>query len=127
MKETNVTKKQKLERFKEKQLNRYISSAKHQFEQKILQSAYDQLEFKERELIDKLLNQSDEDGMIELSELKKDIPGSTFKKLDRKVLLEYYDRIMALSPSNILEFSTVGLSAVFESKSPIAYYTNNRA
>jgi hypothetical protein len=131
----NYFKKQKLEKFKEKQLTRYISSAKHQFEQKILQSVYDQLDFKNRELIDKLLNQGDEDGIIELSELKKDIPGarlkyvnyaierieflrrikiprSIFRKLDRKVLLEYYDRIMALSPSNILEFSPVAKYAI---------------
>ncbi|WP_341789694.1 Tn3 family transposase [Rickettsia endosymbiont of Polydrusus tereticollis] len=83
-------------------------------------------------MIDQILEQSEQskNGIIELSELKNDIPGVRLKNVnfaldkiallkkitlpksivdlvDRKLLLKYYDRIMVLSPSNILEFSPV--------------------
>ena len=123
---------QKIEIFKDSQLDRHINSAKYQFEQQLFQSVDDYLNAEHRDLIDKVLtetNESSEDGIIELSELKKDIPGArlkhvsyaidriellskiripehVFANIDRKILLEYYDRVMALSPSNIVKFST---------------------
>jgi len=123
----------KIELFKERQLFRYIKSAKHQFEQKLFSSIYENLSANNRYLIDNVLTATENDlenGVIELSELKRDIPGarlknvdytidrinllrkikipdSIFLDIDRKVLVKYYDRIMALSPSNILEFSPV--------------------
>jgi hypothetical protein len=45
-----------------------------------------------------------------LSKIK--VPPSVFSNVDRKLLLEYYDRVMALSPSNILEFNTITKYAV---------------
>lgn len=123
----------KIEFFKDTRLARHISSAKHQFEQKFFSSIYEKLSANNRYLIDQTLIATENDlenGVIELSELKRDIPGarlknvgytidrinllrkikipeSVFVDIDRKVLLKYYDRIMALSPSNILEFSPV--------------------
>jgi hypothetical protein len=128
----------KIEAFKDSQLDRYINSAKHQFEQQLFQSVYDNLDAGHIDLVDKVLTETgenSEDGMIELSELKKDIPGARLKHvsyaidrinllskiqlpkamfadLDRKLLLEYYDRVMALHPSNILEFNITAKYAV---------------
>jgi len=128
----------KIEVFKDSQLDRYINSAKNQFEQQFFKSIYENLNADHRYLIDQVLtevNEDSEDGIIELSELKKDIPGArlknvsyaidrinllskiqlpaiVFSNVDRKLLLEYYDRVMALSPSNILEFNTIAKYAV---------------
>lgn len=128
----------KIELFKEKQLLRHIKSAKYQFEQKFFQSICDCLTTEHYYLIDQILTEKDfssEDAIIELSELKKDIPGARLKHVDyaiekinflskiklpksvldnvsRKLLLKYYDRIMALSPSNICEFSPTAKYAI---------------
>lgn len=118
--------------FKKKQLDRYVASAKHQFEQKFFEKIFKSLSQDNCYLIEQILEQSEQskNGIIELSELKNDIPGVRLKNVnfaldkiallkqitlpksivdlvDRKLLLKYYDRIMALSPSNILEFSPV--------------------
>ena len=132
----------KVEAFKEKQLQRYINSAKYQFEQKLFQSINNSFSSEDTKLIDKVLlaiEKISEDGIISLSELKNDIPGARIKhvnyaikrieliskikipksileNINRKVLVEYYDRIMDLSPSNILEFDTnakYGIMAIF--------------
>ncbi len=118
----------KIELFKRKQLERYVASAKYQFEQEFFQKIFKSLSQDNCYLIDQILEQTEQDGIIELSELKNDIPGarlknvnfaidkiallrqitlseSTIDLIDRKLLLKYYDRVMALSPSNILEFS----------------------
>ncbi len=122
----------KIELFKKKQLDRYIASAKHQFEQELFEKIFKGLSQDNRYLIDQILEQIEQSNndIIELSKLKKDIPGVRLKNVnftldkinllkqitlpesvinlvDRKLLLKYYDRIMALSPSNILEFSPV--------------------
>jgi len=132
----------KVEAFKEKQLQRHINSAKYQFEQNLFQSINNSFSFDDTKLIDKVLlaiEKTSEDGIISLSELKNDIPGARIKhvnyaikriellnkikipksileNINRKVLVGYYDRIMALSPSNILEFNTnakYGIMAIF--------------
>ena len=128
----------RIEQFKEKQLERYIIAAKNQFEQQFLQSIYDTLSSEARYLIDQTLTTISTDitnGVIELSELKRDVPGARLKNveyalakievlskvsipqatvinIDRKLLLKYYDRIMILSPSNILEFSPIAKYAI---------------
>jgi len=122
---------QKIEIFKSKKLKRYIASAKHQFEQLFFQSIFDHLSRDERNYINQVLTEDKADksnNIISLVDLKKDMPGARlkninsaikkiqqcnkiavpdelFKSVDRKLLLKYYDRIMALSPSNISEFS----------------------
>tara|TARA_B100001996_G_scaffold201784_1_gene154473 strand:+ start:186 stop:3188 length:3003 start_codon:yes stop_codon:yes gene_type:complete len=123
----------KIELFKDKQLKRYISSAKRQFEERFFHSIFENLDRDDCYYIDQMLagtgNQVGDCRIVELSELKKDIPGarlkhvnyaveritllgkvkvppSIFNQVDRKLLLQYYERIMALLPSNILEFST---------------------
>ncbi|MBT6206422.1 MAG: Tn3 family transposase, partial [Francisellaceae bacterium] len=122
---------QKLESFKDKPLKRYISSAKHQFEQLFFQNIFAQISDKNRTHIDQLLLETSTDKQsdsIVLAELKKDIPGarlknvnyaikkihslqkssinpSSFTGISRKLLLKYYDRIMALSPSEIMKYS----------------------
>jgi TnpA family transposase len=123
--------KHKIELFKDKQLKRYIQSAKYQFEQQFYDSICNILSSEDRLLIDQILTESDiaaTSKIINLAELKKDIPGARLKhvqnaidkinllskitipqavlqNIDRKLLLKYYDRIMALSPSHILEFA----------------------
>ena len=121
--------KHKIEVFKNKQLKRHIASAKQQFEQCFFKNIVADLSQSNYLLIDQLLTEdSYGEDYINLSKLKKDIPGARLKhvdhaveritllrkiklspeklnKVDRKVLLKYYDRVMALSPSNILEFS----------------------
>jgi TnpA family transposase len=125
-------KKHKIELFKDKQLKRYIQSAKYQFEQQFYNSICNVLSAEDQLVIDQILTEADNalaDKGIDLAELKKDIPGARLKHvkhaidkinllskiniapavlqdIDRKLLLKYYDRIMALSPSNILEFSS---------------------
>ncbi len=128
----------KIEIFKDSQLDRYINSAKYQYEHQFFQSIYENLNTDHRYLIDQVLTESienSEEKIIELSELKKDIlgarlknvsyaidrinllskikvPAAVFSNIDRKLLLEYYDRVMAISPSNILEFNIIGKYAV---------------
>lgn len=122
----------KIELFKKKQLDRYVASAKHQFEQELFEKIFKGLSQDSCYLIDQILEQSEQSNhvVIELAELKNDIPRARLKNVnfaiakisvlqqitlpelvidlvDRKLLLKYYDRIMALSPSNILEFSPV--------------------
>ena len=124
--------KHKIEQFSAKQLKRYIKSAQYQFEQDLFQTVVDHLSSSDYHLIDQILTedvlQPNED-IIALVELKKDIPGARLKNVNlaikkiellskislpktlctnqsRKLLVKYHDRIMALSPSNILEFST---------------------
>lgn len=123
--------KHKIEQFSAKQLKRYIKSAQYQFEQDLFQTVVDHLSSSDYHLIDQILTedvvQPNED-IIALVELKKDIPGARLKNVNlaikkiellskislpktlctnqsRKLLVKYHDRIMALSPSNILEFS----------------------
>lgn len=124
----------KVELFKRKMLERYITSSKHQFEQVFFQEVFASLTKADCYLIDQILEQTEQSkdyvsgDILTLSELKRDIPGAKLKNVDlaldkiallgkitlpelvvnsvsRKLLLKYYDRIMALSPSNILEFS----------------------
>lgn len=119
--------KHKIEIFKEKQLDRHIISAKNKFEQDLFKEICNTLSEKELFLIDSILHASDSDTSG-LSSLKKGASGtkikdvesaiirikllgkiklrsSILKRVDRKLLLKYYDRIMALFPSNILEFN----------------------
>ncbi|WP_100551500.1 Tn3 family transposase [Caedibacter taeniospiralis] len=130
-------KRHKIEQFSVKQINRYITSAQQQFEQSFFQSIFDNLTPDDCYLIDQILTTSTEkiekvkgDDIIALVDLKKDIPGARLKNVNlaikkieqlikiklskdlyinknRKLLIKYYDRIMALAPSNILEFSTI--------------------
>ena len=120
----------KLESFKIKPLERYIASARQQFEQELFQKIYKSLNTNDCYLIDQILKKPDKSGedIIELAELKNDIAGARLKNIDyaldkinllskisipthiidavnRKLLVKYYDRIMVLSPSNILEFA----------------------
>ena len=122
----------KVELFKNKSLNRHINSAQYQFEQNLFKTVYDSLDQDDFYLIDQILTENNEppnQDIIALVDLKKDIPGARLKNVNlaikkiellskislpkqlcknknRKLLVKYYDRIMALSPSNILEFST---------------------
>ena len=122
----------KTEQFAPKQLKRYITSAEYQFEQDLFQTIFDSLNLNDLYLIDQVLTENNDtpnEGIIALADLKKDIPGARLKNVNlaikkiellnkvslpgkwcknkyRRLLLKYYDRIMALSPSNILEFST---------------------
>jgi TnpA family transposase len=124
--------KNRIELFKSQQLNRYISSSEHKFEQNLFHELFDNLSKNSLLLIDQILVEHTKNTgseIIELSELKKDIPGARLKHVEsainkitllskiqisesitdnvnRKILLKYHDRIMALSPSNILEFNT---------------------
>jgi TnpA family transposase len=127
----------KIELFKAKQLERYIVSAKYQFEQKLFKKIYKSLSAGSCDLIDQILKSHDQTlkkadepkaDITELAELKNDIAGAKLKNIDyaldkikslskisipdpiidevnRKLLLKYYDRVMALHPSNILEFA----------------------
>lgn len=123
----------KIEIFKGQQLDRYISSAKHKFEQRLFQKVFECLSPENFLLIDRILLEhvsGTEPEIIALSELKKGIPGARPKNVEyaidkinqlakinfpghvienvnRKILLKYHDRIMALYPSNILEFNPV--------------------
>jgi len=122
--------KNKIEIVNTKQLESYISSAKQKFEQQFFNKIFDNLTQENLLLIDRILSKdSDEDdGIMELSELKKDISGAKIKNIqdaidkinlldqiklsdcimesvDRKLLLKYYERVMAFAPSNILDFT----------------------
>jgi TnpA family transposase len=112
------------------QLQGYISLAKQKFEQQFLTQIFDHLSQDNLLLIDRILNtnREEDDDIIELSELKKDIAGAKLKNVqgtidkitllnqiklpdfitdsvDRKILFKYYECIMALAPSNILDFA----------------------
>jgi len=112
------------------QLEDYISLAKHKFEQQFLGQIFDSLTRENLLLIDRILDKNDDEdnGVIELSELKKDISGAKIKNVqgaidkislliqiklpdsiiesvDRKLLFKYYERVMAFAPSNILDFA----------------------
>lgn len=119
--------KEKIEMFKEKQLQRYIKSAKFQFEEHLISAVYNSLTKDQCLLIDEILKEQDKSDTFELNILKKSIPGARLKhvktaidKIDqlskislpedisntnRKLLLKYHNRIMALSPSHIKEFN----------------------
>jgi TnpA family transposase len=113
------------------QLENYISLAKHKFEQQFLGQVFDSLTGENLLLIDRILDKDDneDNGIIELSELKKSISGAKIKNVqgaidkinllsqirlpdsiiesvDRKLLFKYYERIMAFAPSNILDFAS---------------------
>ena len=121
----------KIEYFTADQIEKYISSAKVKFEQQLFQKIFDNLSDANLLMIDQILtehNSNDNSDIIVLSELKKGIPGARPKNVEsaitkirqllsfsiteeieesvnRKVLQKYYNRIMALHPSNILEFN----------------------
>lgn len=122
--------KDRIEIVNTKQLENYISLAKQKFEQQFFRKIFDNLSQGNLFLIDRILSKnSDEDNsIIELSELKKDIPGAKIKNIqcainkinllgqiklsdciiesvDRKLLLKYYERVMVFAPSNILDFA----------------------
>ena len=121
--------KNKIEIVSPKQIGNYISLAKQKFEQQFLKRIFDNLNNENHLLIDLILDKENENNdVIELSELKKDIAGAKLKNVqgaidkinllgqikisdsvidsvDRRLLLKYYDRIMAFAPSNILDFS----------------------
>ena len=120
--------KMKIESFSSKSLSRYIGSAKSKFNDDLIRSVYDSLDNNQLLLIDKMLMSESQDEIILLDDLKKNIPGAKLKnvnqaiakinqlnkicipteiqrKINRKIFLQYHDRVMALSPSNILKFS----------------------
>jgi TnpA family transposase len=116
----------KLTLFKSKQLERHIKTANAKFSEDLESSIFNDLSSDQKTLLRNLLNG---DTDISFNDLKKGIPGARLKNvndaidkinllskikvskevtkgLNRKVLLKYYDQVMALSPSNILRFST---------------------
>jgi len=122
--------KNKIEIASTKQLESYLVLASQKFEQQFLGKIFDNLNQENLLLIDRILNKdSDEDHeVIELAELKKDISGAKIKNVqeavdkinllgqiklsnsiidavDRKLLVKYYERVMAFAPSNILDFT----------------------
>jgi len=124
--------KNRIEIVSTKQLESYILSAKQQFEQRLFSKIFNNLTQENLLLIDLVLDKgsAEDNGVIELSELKKDIAGakikniqyaidkikllsklnlaeSIFESVDRKLLLKYYDRVMAFVPSNILECTPI--------------------
>ena len=110
---------------------RHISSAKYQFEQQFFQSIYETIDGGSKQLINQILFEKElprSSDIISVAELKKDIAGARLKNVDgsikkiqllqqivsntaplknvnRKLLLKYYDRIMILSPSDVLKFN----------------------
>lgn len=119
----------KIESFKPKNLQRYISSAQNLFEKQLFQKIVAVLDKGTLAMIDAVLVCDDESKseIISLSELRLDIAGAKLKNIThaldkirflrkfginqevmkgvhRKLLLKYSNRIMALHPSNILEF-----------------------
>lgn len=122
--------KNKVEIVNTQPLENYISLAKQKFEQQFFSKIFDNLTQENLLLIDRILskNSNEDDDIIELSELKKDISGAKIKNIqdaidkinllgqiklsdclmesvDRKLLLRYYERVMAFAPSNILDFT----------------------
>ncbi|MBT6207004.1 MAG: DUF4158 domain-containing protein, partial [Francisellaceae bacterium] len=128
----------KLESFKPNQLLRYIATAKNQFEQQLFNKIYKSISIQDKALIQEILSTDKESiniNTIRLADLKQDIPGARlknvkqgmlqlqslgrftwptdiFNSIDRRTLLKYYDRIMALSPSNIQESNKISLYAL---------------
>ena len=113
-----------------KQLENYILLAYQKFEQQFFGKLFDNLNEENLLLIDRILSKdsAEDHGVIELSELKKDIAGAKIKNVqetidkinllgqiklsdsiidsvDRKLLFKYYERVMAFAPSNILDFT----------------------
>ncbi len=122
--------KQKIEVCSENKLLNYINQARQLFKSELLEKIYKNLSSKDIELIDSIVEPRAiiNEDTIELNELKKDIagvkikniklvidkvnllqkiiiPDSVIKTVDRKILVKYYERIMALSPSHIKDFS----------------------
>ena len=113
-----------------KQLEHCISSARQNFEHQFIGKIFDHLTQEQLVLIDLILetDSNEENKIIELSELKKDIAGAKIKNIqsaidkinllqqirlpegivdsvDRKFLLQYYERVIAFVPSNIKDFA----------------------
>lgn len=124
--------KNKIEVVSTKQLENYISLATQKFEQQFIAKIFDNLTQEQFVLIDLILDTDidADNGVIELSEIKKDIAGAKIKNVrgaidkinllrqiklpesildsvDRKFLLKYYERVMALAPSNIKDFAPI--------------------
>ncbi len=123
----------KIEPFSDKQQERYLDSARSKFEMQLFERIVNRLSKKDKEFIDSILNrvldelnEKQRSKEINLNTLKKGIPGAKLKhvqfaiekyeailplwlpdsitaSLSRKILLKYYDRIMAYSPSHINE------------------------
>lgn len=122
----------KIEPFSSKQEERYLDTARNKFETQLFETIVNRLSTEDKKFIDGLLSKADENNEkprtreISLNTLKKGIPGAKLKhvqfaiekyeairslwlpdsiteKLSRKILLKYYDRIMAYSPSHIIE------------------------
>ena len=122
----------KIEPFSSKQEERYLDTARNKFETQLFETIVNRLSTEDKKFIDVLLSKADENNEkprtreISLNTLKKGIPGAKLKhvqfaiekyeairslwlpdsiteKLSRKILLKYYDRIMAYSPSHIIE------------------------
>ena len=123
----------KLEPFTEKQQERYLDSARNELENVLFGTINDALSNLDKNNIDLLLKTTD--SKINLDPLKKGVsgvklkniqpslnkleilkkyrlPDDVIKKFSRKLFIKYYDRIMALSPSNILEFSPLAKYAI---------------
>ena len=121
--------KNKIEIVSTQQLEGYILLANQKFEQQFFDKIFNNLNQEDFLLIDRILSKDDDEDheIIELSELKKDIAGAKIKNIqgainrvnllsriklsdsvvdtvDRKLLLKYYERVMAFAPSNILDF-----------------------
>ena len=117
----------KVEVMNDKQLEHCITAAKLKFEQQLFQKIFACLSKEDCLLIDEVLEGR---NVIDLSELKQDIAGARIKNItsaidrinllgkinlpeslvnsvDRKILLKYYERIIAVFPSNIVEFSPI--------------------
>lgn len=120
----------KIEIVSTKQLEHCISSARQNFEHQFIGKIFDHLTQEQLVLIDLILetDSNEENEIIELSELKKDIAGAKIKNIqsaidkinllqqirlpegivdsvDRKFLLQYYECVMAFVPSNIKDFA----------------------
>jgi TnpA family transposase len=124
--------KNKIEIVQTEQLENYISSAKLKFEQQFLGKIFAHLSQENVLLIDLILDEGSDENqeVIALYELKKDIAGAKIKNVqgaidkinllnqinlddaiissvDRKLLLKYYERIIAFAPSNIKDFTPI--------------------
>ena len=82
----------KVELFKNKPLQRHISSAQYQFEQNLFQTTFDHLNSSDLYLIDQILTEDGEqpnEGIIALADLKKDIPGARLKNVNLAIQKPY--------------------------------------
>ena len=121
----------KIEPFSDNQQARYLDAARKKFETQLFEKINHHLSPEDKAFIDSILNSAAHDEKvnskeINLNTLKKGIPGAKLKHvqfavekyeaietlwlpdsitagLSRKILLKYYDRIMAYSPSHIDE------------------------